>query len=350
MGALTASPAPRAVRLPRLGAAVAYYASIPGIWAYQFLHNAHGIVRVLDITRFRPMPAGLLSADHPWVTGLNPTTGRPVWHDNLVFRTPRDRRTAADAPPDELIVQRVGRFLAAQVARSVVVPEVPWGLRRRMPHAINYIHGTAHYNSGWLLFNDFTEGFAHFSDPRFAAEVRRFVRTERREVLLVFRQRRCTAREYAYFTAFLRTIFPWFCNSNGPRKRVLWGNQSPFPVVNIIAGNWVRDIYRLKNAANCPSLARPAISSGRYFQGGPYRGDRLHARWPEKLLAHWTTWRVPLRLQGRPVFRGPPRTSCHPFEASAGAGHPGRTGGVALSAPHQGVFAFPQSGTTLMMI
>lgn len=280
------------LRPASVGAAIAYYLSIPAVWGYQFFHNAHGVLRVMDITRFRPMPAGLLPPDHPWVTGLNPATGRPVWHDNVVFRTPRDGLTPPDAPADDLIVQRVGRFLAAQVARSVVVPEVPWGLRRRMPHAINYIHGTAHYNSGLLLFNDFADGFFHFSDTRFAAEVRRFIRQERREVLLIFRQRRYTAREYAYFVAFLRTIFPWFCNSNGPRKRVLWGNPSPFPVVNIIGGNWIRDVYRLKSEMGRAAVVRPPVPHATYFQKGPYRGDRCQARWPEKLLAHWTTWRV----------------------------------------------------------
>lgn len=280
------------LRPPRVGTGIAYYLSIPAVWGYQFFHNAHGILRVLDITRFRPMPAGLLPPDHPWVTGLNPATGRPVWHDNVVFRTPRDGSTPPDAPPDDLIVQRVGRFLAAQVARSIVVPEVPWGLRRRMPHGINYIHGTAHYNSGMLLFNDFEDSFLHLSDPQFAAEVRRFVRQERREVMLIFRQRRYTAREYAYFVSFLRTIFPWFCNSNGPRKRVLWGNPSPFPVVNIIGGNWIRDVYQIKSEEGRAAVVRPPVPSQRYFQKGPYRGDRCEARWPEKLLAHWTTWRV----------------------------------------------------------
>ena len=43
-----------------------------------------------------------------------------------------------------------------------------------MPHGINYIHGTAHYNSGILIFTDFADAIEHFTDRRFAAEVRRF--------------------------------------------------------------------------------------------------------------------------------------------------------------------------------
>ena len=62
--------------------------------------------------------------------------------------------------------------------------------------------------------------------------------------------------------------------------------------VNIIAGNWVRDVYRLKTAEGRQAVVRPPVPAGKYFQRGPYRGDRFQASWPEKLLAHWTTWRV----------------------------------------------------------
>ena len=81
-------------RAARLGERLAYYLSIPMVWAYQFVHNAHGILRVLDITRFRPLPAGLITPDHPWVTGLNPATGQPVWYDNVLYASPR--------PPDDV--------------------------------------------------------------------------------------------------------------------------------------------------------------------------------------------------------------------------------------------------------
>jgi hypothetical protein len=276
-----------------LGAALRYYLAIPAVWAYQFFHNAHGILRVLDITRFRPLPAGLIGPDHPWATGINPATGLPVWHDNVLFRSPRP--ADLELPPDAEVVRQVGEFLARLTALSAVLPEVPWGPWRRMPHGINYIHGTAHYNSGILVFTDFPDAIAHFSDPRFAAEVRRFVREECREVLVLFRRRDYSTRAFAHFACCLRTIFPWFCNSNGPQKRVLWGNPSPFPAANIITGNWIRDVYRLKRPGGAAAVVRPPVPAGRYFTAGPYRGWRREALWPEKLLARYTHWRIRLR-------------------------------------------------------
>ena len=55
-----------------------YAVGLPLKWAYQMAHNAHGIVRVVDITKLRKMPAGLVGLDHPWVTGVNPATGRSI--------------------------------------------------------------------------------------------------------------------------------------------------------------------------------------------------------------------------------------------------------------------------------
>ena len=66
-----------------------YYLAIPLVWLRQVVHNAHGILRVLDITRFRPLPAGLIDPSHPWATGQNQATGKPIWHDNVLYRSPR---------------------------------------------------------------------------------------------------------------------------------------------------------------------------------------------------------------------------------------------------------------------
>jgi hypothetical protein len=284
---------PRRPRAHDQGATLAYYLSIPTVWGCQFFHNTQGILCVLDITRFRPLPAGLISPQHPWATGLNPASGKPIWHDNILYRSPRT--DDADLPPDAVIVQRVGEFLAQLTALSAVVPEIPWGPRRRMPHGINYIHGSAHYNSGILVFTDFADAISHFTDPRFSSEVWRFVRRERREVMVMFRQREYSPRDYAYFVGCMRTLFPWFCNSNGPLKRVLWGNPSPFPVANIITGNWIRDVYKLKEPGGARAVVRPPIAPGRYFTAGPYRGWRREPLWPEKMLARWTHWRITLR-------------------------------------------------------
>src|ERR1700733_8034715 len=99
---------------------VAHFLSIPVVGTFQFLHILHGILHVLDVTRFRPLPAGLVDRDHPWVTGINPPTGRLIWPDNGLYRSPRPDGGGRDTPEDHHILQRVGRFLAEQVARSAV--------------------------------------------------------------------------------------------------------------------------------------------------------------------------------------------------------------------------------------
>jgi hypothetical protein len=285
-------PPPDPPAPPRDGAG--YWLGLPFRWAYQAAHNGHGIVRVLDITKFRPMPHGLVAPDHPWATGINPATGRYVWHDNVIYRSERTV-DALDLPVDDYVVTKTGQFLARRVALSTGPEEHPVGPKRRMPHGINYIHGTSHYNSGNLIFSDFPDALAHLTDRRFRAELWRFVRAERREVLFLFRRQRYHPREYAYFVCAVRSLFPWFCNANGPRGKVLWGNAAPFPAANLITGNWVRDVYALKRPGGAEAVVRPPVEKGAYFAGGPYGGGRRHARWPEKLLAWATYWRIRMR-------------------------------------------------------
>jgi hypothetical protein len=266
-----------------------YYLTIPLAWGGQFISNSLGILRVWDITRWRPLGAGLIPPGHPWATGLDPSSGQPIWHRNVLFRTSPTDRTL---PEDDLIVSRTGHFLAAMCAQSTVVPEIPWGLHRPMPHGINYIHGASHYNSGWLIFNDFAECLGYMSHPVFAEEIRRFVREQKREVLLVFRRRDYSTREYAYFVCAIRTLFPWFCNSNGPRKRVLWGNPAPFAVANLITGYWARDVYALKTPGGAQRVVRPAIPAGQYFTMRNYITVQREYWWPDKTLARATHWRI----------------------------------------------------------
>jgi hypothetical protein len=280
--------------LPPALEAAAYWLGLPFRWAWQMGHNGLGIARVLDITRLRPLPAGLIGPDHPWATGINPATGRPVWHENVLYRSPRDTSDPT-LTPDEEVVTKTCRFLAEKAALSAVVPEIPQGPGRRMPHGINYIHGSSHYNSGIFVFSDFADGLAHFTDARFRAEVWRFVREERREVLVLFRRREYTPRQFAYFTCCLRALFPWFCNANGPKGRVLWGNASPFPAANLITGNWAHDVYALKTPGGAAAVARPPVEAGKYFTGGPYGRGRREYRLPERALAWATYWRVRLR-------------------------------------------------------
>src|SRR5262249_61291931 len=65
---------------PRAGAVrdrVAYWLGLPLRGAWQMAHNGLGILRVLDITWLRPMPAGPIDPDHPPATRINPQTRRP---------------------------------------------------------------------------------------------------------------------------------------------------------------------------------------------------------------------------------------------------------------------------------
>lgn len=250
------------------------------------LHNTGGAFHVMRLLSIHKMPAGLLAADHPWVTGLLPASDEPVWPRNLVFRTPLGTHWAqADyvPEPDEAIVGKVGRFLAAMVRKSVATPEIPHGPQRRMPHAINYLHGAVHYNGLTLLFNTFAEAMQYLADTRFRQELRRLIRQEGREVTLVFRERNYNPQEFAYFSAFVMSHLPWFANVNGAGRKVMWGNPSPYPAVNIINGAWVTDISRLRHG-DVLGIVRPPVAAGGYFQGDygvPTRDfhslERLHA-------------------------------------------------------------------------
>jgi len=240
------------------------------------------------------MPGGLIDQSHPFCTGINPSTGKPVWLSNVLFRSPPRRSWAKTSVPDadEGIVLKVGNHLRRQVQQVAATAEHPRGAPSRMPPGILYLHGGVHYNGGWLLFNDFAEAIEHFSDPRFAREFRRFAREQGREPITVFRDRDYDRREFGQFVCFLRTIFPWFSNSNGPKKFVLWGNPSPYPTVNTITGHWIKDCRLLKHEAGRAVVARPPIPAGHYFRSGPYGGDRGTTRWPEKMLAALTDLRI----------------------------------------------------------
>lgn len=269
-----------------------YWLGLPVRWAYQAAHNGHGILRVLDITKVRPLPAGVVGLDHPWVTGLHPATGNPIWHQNVIYRSPRGSHAFAD---DDVIVTATGKFLAERVRQSAVTPELPVGPKRRMPHGINYIHGTSHYNSGIVILNDFADGYRHVCDPRFRRELHRFVRAEGREVLFLFRDRRYRPRDYAYFSCCMRAVFPWFCNPNGPQEKVLWGNAAPFPAANLITGRWIKDVYALKKPRGADAVVRPPVAPNAYFQDGPYDRGRAGPVWAEKLMAWATYFRVRVR-------------------------------------------------------
>jgi hypothetical protein len=224
------------------------------------------------------------------VTGLCPRTGAPIWPQNIVFATPSRAGDVSDAE----IVTRVGRHLARMVGLSVIDASWPEGRPSRMPPAINYLHAGVHYGGAWLVFSSFAEATSHYSDPRFTAELRRMVAVERREPITVFRERTYDRDEFAGFVAFMRTQLPWFSNSNGPGRRVLWGNPSPFAAVNTITGNWMTTVRQIA-AGRADEAVRPAISA-RYFNNEvEYAGPRDRFNNVEQLLARVTDWRIGLR-------------------------------------------------------
>jgi len=276
---------------------LAYYLMVPKNWLQLTFHNSWGILNVLDIIWLRPMPGGIIDEEHPFCTGVNPATGEPIWTSNILFRSKRRESWPGLVPPDddEEIVTKTGNYLRKQVLLAAKTKEHPTGRPSAMPPGILYLHGGVHYNGGWLLFNDFKDAIEHFTDPRFASEFRRFVKEQHREPVTLFRDRDYDRHEFARFVCFMRTIFPWFSNSNGPKKFVLWGNPAPYPTVNTITGNWINDCRALKSEAGRKCVALPPVPAGRYFQNGPYRGDRSHTLWPEHLLAMLTEKRIRLR-------------------------------------------------------
>jgi len=117
----------------------------------------------------------------------------------------------------------------------------------------------------WLIFNHFDEAKYFFSDPSFRKEFKRLVKKEKREVTLVFRERDYDPLEYAYFSGFIMSNFPWFANVNGPGKKVMWGNPSPYPAMNIINGSWVTAVNKLRTKR--ADFIRLPVVAGQYFQG-----------------------------------------------------------------------------------
>jgi len=84
-------------------------------WTRGNAGNLKGAVEVLAFMALAK--TGWISSDHPWVTGISPDTGRPIWPDNIVFKSPR--KTQWKNPEklmpesDEATVSKVGSFLAA---------------------------------------------------------------------------------------------------------------------------------------------------------------------------------------------------------------------------------------------
>ncbi len=277
---------------------IVYYLSVIPTWTRLTVHNTWGIINVFFITWVRPMKGGLIDENHPFATAINPETNDLIWHDNVIFKTERDKDYQHT---DREIIELVGGHMLKMVQKSMSTEDNPEGVPDRMPPAINYIHGTVHYNGAFLIFNNIKEATRYYSDPEFKKEFKRFVKTEKREPVTILRERNYDRKEFLEFVCFLRTMFPWFSNSNGNKKRIGWGNPAPYCSVNTITGYWMDGTYATYTEEGRQNMARPAIKT-KYFQG-EYGFGRDYTRWPEKFLASFTDDRVKARgLKGNMFF------------------------------------------------
>ncbi|MEZ6189177.1 MAG: hypothetical protein R3F62_29775 [Planctomycetota bacterium] len=172
----------------------------------------------------RELGPGLLAEDHPWVSGRRPD-GTRTWRSNVVYASPS--RLGPDAPSDDDVVDAVGRFLAKMASRTVPVPALPQGPKRRMPHAIGYIHGAVQANGAFVVLDDLDDLVRHCTSPAFRRDLRRFVRRERREVTLVLRTRRVDPLAYAYAMGCVPPLVLERQRTH-PRAGAV-GNTSPYP-------------------------------------------------------------------------------------------------------------------------
>lgn len=269
------------------------------VWTRLTAHNTWGIINVFFIVWVRPMKGGLLKQDHPMVTGINPETGDFIWKENIIFQSQRNE--ALNTPSDIEIVTEVGHYMRKMVATSASTEEFPDGKPDRMPPAINYIHGCVHYNGGFLLFNDFKDAISHFSNKDFQKAFKKFVKDEGREPVSIFRDRNYDRMEYLEFVCFLRTVFPWFSNCNGNKKRIGWGNPAPYPSVNTITGYWMDDTYKIYSEKGRATVCRKPIAK-KYFTETAYVGNRTTTKPEEKILAKFTNERVIARGEKGNVF------------------------------------------------
>ena len=243
--------------------------------------------------------ANALPSRHGWLTGSLSASeqGVHIWPLNIVYCSPT-RRVDTQGVDDAEIASKTGEFLRRMVQKSCAASEIPAGPKRRMPHAVNYIHGAVHYNGLTLIFDDFSDLLVHLSDQSFRAELRRVVKLERRELTFLFRQRQSAPLHFAYCVGAVRNYLPWFSNANGPSKKpVLWGNMAPYPAINLINGSWLHDIENLRRG-KYSDLMRPSLVRGQYFQQF-YAGEQTAFRRIDQLQAWWIAWDV--RFRG---FRG----------------------------------------------
>lgn len=223
-----------------------------------------------------------LPDDHAWETGKT-QDGDDIWPRNIVYRSPSKFEETTEESDAE-IVRSIGRFLSSMVSRSTEKPEIPHGPKRRMPHAVNLIHGAVHHNGAFVVLDDFEDLVSHLTDRRFRRDLVRFGRAQKREVTIVFRQRKYEPLDFAHAVGAVRAHLPWFSNGNGPTKKpVLWGNMSPYPAVALINGAWMSDLWSLYRGRH-DQIARPPVDSREHF-AARYFGRRNHFAFLDRFLA-----------------------------------------------------------------
>jgi hypothetical protein len=269
-----------------------HVAAAPLYWARHVLSNAHGIWTVFVLAWLRPTPGGVIDITHPFATGIDPRTGRRVWRENFLYRS---RASEIGLEEDVAIIERVMDFMRGRVEQSAARPSAPRGLPGRMPPAVNLLHGPVHFHAISLLFDDVPDAVQHFTDARFLREVRRCIREQKRELVVVLRQREYDRGALAGLACFFRTRLPFWANPNGNKKRIQWGVPAPYPNINVITGAWIADTLALVASGGSTDVVRPPVGSGRYFQDGPYTGGWRELLFPERWLARFTTWRVESR-------------------------------------------------------
>jgi hypothetical protein len=275
-----------------------YYVKILPTWTMLTIHNTWGIINVFFIVWLRPMKGGMVDENHPLATGINPETNDYIWPENIIFKSPRKNEYPES---DRDIVISAGKYMLGMIRKSASSEQYPNGQLDKMPPAINYIHGGVQYNGGFLIFDDFADAINHFSDREFRRSFLKFVFTEKREPVTLFRNRNYNREEFLEFACFMRTILPFFSNCNGNKKRIGWGNPSPYPAVNTITGYWMSDTYKFYDKSKVDSVMRPSIKTN-YFTKESYCGVRSHTRRPEKFLANFTNDRVIARGEKGNMF------------------------------------------------
>jgi hypothetical protein len=268
-----------------------HVARAPINWIGHTLSNTWGVANVFDMVWLRPMQGGLLDSTHPFVAADQDEEAH--WRANLVFASPSAQSPSGSE--DEKIVAVVMAYMRNIAASSAAQPGYPAGRPSRMPPAVNAIHGSVHRNGVSMLFDDPRDVVRHFTDRRFARELRQFIRAERREITVILRDKDYDREELGELACFVKTVVPYWANPNGNKKRIHWGVPAPYPNINLITGAWIRDTRMLLTATGRARVPRAPIERGRWFRRGPYVDGWSEFLAPERALARATTRRVHAR-------------------------------------------------------